>query len=220
MFPEGIALDEFEKEAGVSDQEARARENAEQMSLEFDALFERYRSLVYHLAVRILGEREEALDVTQEVFLAVYRKLPLFRGESSLKTWIYRITINRAANRCRWWKRMRRRGAVSLEAHLAGREGLPLDETLRSQDASPEERVMRLEERAYLERSLAKLPLQQRLAVVLRDIEGLSYDEIAFLLGVSLGTVKSRICRGREELKRRLNGVLGPCHASQSGGVS
>lgn len=218
MFPDGLALNEFEKEAEAPDRIAEPK--AEQIAENFDGLFERYHSLVFHLAYRILGEREEALDITQEVFLTVYRKLPLFRGESSLKTWIYRITINRAANRCRWWNRMRRRSTVSLESHLTW-DGRPaLEETLKSRDASPEERLMRREERACLERSLAKLPLQQRLAVVLRDVEGLSYDEIAVLLEVSLGTVKSRICRGREELRRRLNGALGPSCTGQAGGVS
>lgn len=220
MFPDGLALSEFEKEAEASDRITGPHVNAGQVALDFDWLFEQYHSLVFHLAYRILGEKEEALDLTQEVFLTVYRKMALFRGKSSLKTWIYRITINRAVNRCRWWSRIRRRGAVSLEAHLAGDGRPPMEERLRSRDASPEERLLRLEERACLEQSLAKLPLQQRLAVVLRDIEGLSYEEIALLLDVSLGTVKSRICRGREQLKRRLNGALGTSRASQAGGVS
>jgi len=131
-----------------------------------------------------------------------------FRGESSLKTWIYRIAINRASNRCRWWNRLRRKGTVSLDEHLSKESTHSISETLRSDDRSAEEILLMEEERAGIERSLQRLPVQQRIAVVMRDIEGLSYEEIAESMQVSLGTVKSRIARGRDELKRRLNGTL------------
>jgi len=209
MGPEGLALADFEQEGEIPEPVGSQETNTAEVSLGFDALFDRYHSLVFHLAYRVLGDREEALDVCQEVFLTVYRKLSRFRGDSSLKTWIYRIAVNRAANRCRWWNRLRRRGTVSLEQHLSneGRGGLV--ESLESGDASPEESLLKREERDQLERSLAKLPVKQRVALVLRDIEGLPYEQISVLLEVSPGTVKSRIARGREELKRRLNGALG-----------
>ena len=89
------------------------------IGLTFDELFERYSSMVFGLVFQILGDREEALDVSQEVFLTIYRKMDTFRGESSLKTWIYCIAVHRAANRFRWWNRLRRRGTVSLEEHLS-----------------------------------------------------------------------------------------------------
>jgi RNA polymerase sigma-70 factor, ECF subfamily len=175
-------------------------------NLSFEEIFERYNSMVYGLVVHILGDREEALDVAQEVFLIVYRKMNTFRGESSLKTWIYCIAANRAANRFRWWNRIRRRGTVSLEEHLLKSPNRELSCNLRSDIQSPEEALLLQEERAEIEHMLLELPMQQRIAVIMRDIEELSYEEIAESMKVSLGTVKSRIARGREMLKRRFKG--------------
>ena len=220
MYPDEVALSDFDKEGEASVRVDELEGSPADVGLDFEDLFQRYQSLVFHLAYRVLGDREEALDVSQEVFLIVYRELGRFRGESSLRTWIYRIAINRASNRCRWWNRLRRRGTISLEGHLGGNGHGGLIDTLESGETSPEEMAMMREERAQLERSLAKLPLPQRVALVLRDVEGLSYEEISALLRVSLGTVKSRIARGREELKRRLNGALGPCAPKHAGGKS
>jgi len=163
---------------------------------------------VFGLVSHILGDREEALDVSQEVFLTIYRKLGTFRGESSLKTWIYCIAVHRAANRFRWWNRLRRRGTVSLEEHLSRSPDRELFYNLRSSIQSPEEALILQEEHAEIERLLLELPLQQRVAVIMRDIEGLSYEEIAESMKISLGTVKSRIARGREMLKRHINGAM------------
>jgi len=220
MYPDELALAEFEKEGETSGRSCALEESAASVSLDFEDVFARYQALVFHLAYRVLGDREEALDVSQEVFLVVYRELGRFRGQSSAKTWIYRIAINRASNRCRWWNRLRRRGTVSLDGHLSGDDRGGLIETLASAETSPEEMAMAREERERLERSIARLPLPQRIALVLRDIEGLPYEEISALLCVSLGTVKSRIARAREELKRRLNGALGQSPPKQVGGES
>ncbi len=208
MFPDELALGNFQGESASADQVSVSERTRPEVRVEFDDLFERYHSMVFHLTYRVLGDREEALDVSQEVFLTVYRKLPRFRGEASLKTWIYRIAVNRASNRCRWWNRLRRRGTVSLDV-LSSEHTRALSDTLEAGGRSPEEALLLEEERAQIEQSLLKLPVQQRIAVVMRDIEGLSYEEIAESMHVSLGTVKSRIARGREELKRRLNGTLG-----------
>ena len=204
-FPEELALGSYEKESVALDREQGDAGGVES----FDAIFERYKSLVFNLTMRILGDREEAMDVSQEVFFAVYRKIHRFRGESSLKTWIYRIAINRASNRCRWWNRLRRRGTVSLDEHLSKDDSRTFSESLESAASTPEEAYLIEEKRLEIERTLRRLPIQQRVVVVMRDVEGMSYEEIAELLHVSLGTVKSRIARGREELKRRLNGTLG-----------
>ena len=206
MYPDEIALG-YKSETVASEETAELVCAAGRPS--FEEVFERYQALVFQLSYRILGDREEALDVSQEVFLTIYRKMNHFRGESSLKTWIYRIAVNRAANRCRWWSRLRRRGTISLDEHLSAESSRSVAETIESQTKSPEQSLLIEEERAQIERSLLGLPVQQRIAVVMRDIEGLSYEEIAETMEVSLGTVKSRIARGREELKRRLNGVLG-----------
>jgi RNA polymerase sigma-70 factor (ECF subfamily) len=164
--------------------------------------------MVFGLVFHILGDREEALDISQEVFLTIFRKMDSFRGESSLKTWIYCIAVNRAANRFRWWNRLRRRGTVSLEEHLANNPDREIFCSMKSESQSPEEALMLQEEHAEIERLLLQLPLQQRIAVVMRDIEGLSYEEIAESMQISLGTVKSRIARGRETLKRHFKGTM------------
>jgi len=209
MFPKEIALEDFESESAAFEREAlleRLRTDADKT---FDELFERYNSMVFRLAYRILGDREEALDVSQDVFFTVYRKLHRFRGESSLKTWIFRIAINRASNRCRWWNRLRRRGTVSLDEHLSAGRDYVLSQTVEAGGNSPEQNLLLHERRAEIESWLLRLPVHQRIAVIMRDVEGMSYEEIAESMHVSLGTVKSRIARGRQELKRHLNGALG-----------
>ncbi len=205
MYPDELAL---RKDDGAVGQEPALERANRKISLTFDELFERYSSMVFGLAFHILGDREEALDVSQEVFLAIYRKMDTFRGESSLKTWIYCIAVHRATNRFRWWNRLRRRGTVSLEEHLSQSPDLELLCSLRSGIQSPEEALLSQEEHLEIERLLLRLPLPQRIAVIMRDIEGLSYEEIAESLKVSLGTVKSRIARGREMLKRHFSGAM------------
>ncbi len=205
IFPDELAL------AGYNNGEISpaAEGTLTEAEASFEEVFQRFEQMVFNLAFRILGNREDALEVSQEVFLTVYEKLGGFRGDSSLKTWIYRITVNRAANRCRWWNRMRRRGTVSLDRLLRLDGDRNLLDVLPARGRSPEEQLLVREQRREIARSLLCLPVPQRAAVVMRDIEGLSYEEIAETLEISLGTVKSRIARGREGLKRRLNGVLG-----------
>jgi len=203
MYPDELTLP---KDDSAVPQGAILDQVTSGIGLTFDELFERFNSMVFGLVFQILGDREEALDVSQEVFLTIYRKLNTFRGESSLKTWIYCIAVHRAANRFRWWNRLRRRGTVSLEEHLSKSPNNELSWNLRSKAQSPEEALLLQEERSEIERKLLELPLPQRVAVIMRDIEGLSYEEIAETLNVSLGTVKSRIARGREELKRHFQG--------------
>jgi RNA polymerase sigma-70 factor (ECF subfamily) len=209
MYPDEAALTGYREEHMAAEQDTAGVDARAQSELKFDEVFQHYHGMVFQLAYRILGEREEALDLAQEVFLSVFRRMNRFRGESSLKTWIYRITLNLTANRCRWWNRLRRRGTVSLDAHLSKNDDRELSETLRVGDDNPEDSLLLKEEREQIERSILQLPLKQRIAIVMRDIEGLSYEEIAQATHASLGTVKSRIARGREDLKRRLNGVLG-----------
>jgi RNA polymerase sigma-70 factor (ECF subfamily) len=209
MYPDEVALTGYREESAAADQDTVGAKAHARTELNFEELFQDFHGMVFQLAYRVLGDREEALDLAQEVFLIVFRRMNRFRGESSLKTWIYRITVNLTANRCRWWNRLRRRGTVSLDAHLSMNDDRDLSETLRVGDDSPEDSLLLKEEREQIERSILQLPLQQRIAIIMRDIEGLSYEEIAQATHASLGTVKSRIARGREDLKRRLNGVLG-----------
>jgi RNA polymerase sigma-70 factor (ECF subfamily) len=204
MYPDELALSKNDANAATGTALEQAGAEAD---LSFEEIFARYNSLVFGMVFHILGDREEALDVSQEVFLTIYRKMNTFRRESSLKTWIYCIAANRAANRFRWWNRLRRRGTVSLEEHLSKSPNPEIFFNLTSATKSPEEALMEQEERAEIEHMLMELPLQQRTAIIMRDIEGLSYEEIAEALHLSLGTVKSRISRGRELLKHRFSGT-------------
>jgi RNA polymerase sigma-70 factor (ECF subfamily) len=169
----------------------------------FDELVEEFQPLVYALALRILGDCEDARDATQETFLKIYRHLAHFRGEASLKTWICRIAINQARSAERWWRRRHRQDMTSLDAPLAlngGGDSRPGD-YLASPAASPEAEVLSRERGRQVEFALTRLKKDFRIAVILRDIEGLSYEEVAYVTGVSVGTVKSRIARGREMLR-------------------
>ena len=168
----------------------------------FEEAFELYKDMVYSLATRLLTDKSESYDVTQDVFLVLFRQIKRFRGECSLKTWLYRVTLNQAANRNRWWRRRfrDRPRTVSITGSL---EDQPSLEPV-SRDPSLDRQLLSIEAREAIEKGLAKLPFDQRAAVILRDVQHLSYEEIAETAGISVGTVKSRIARGREKLRRVL----------------
>jgi len=163
---------------------------------------------VYALLFRLTSDAEEARDLTQETFLRAFQSINRFRGDASLKTWIYRIAINQARNRWRWWRRRRRDVTVSLDATDDHNER-PLSATLPTDNSlSPEQETLARERESQLREALLGLRSSFREAVVLRDVEGFSYEEIAATLQISIGTVKSRIARGRLELRRQLEGSL------------
>ncbi len=172
----------------------------------FDLLVTRHSADIYALLYRLTENPEEAADLTQETFLHALKAIKSFRGEADLKTWLFRIAVNESRNRFRWWKRRRREITISLDAP-EGESRTPLSETFSSRAASPEENVLRRERENKLRRALQNLPGIFREAVVLCDIEGLSYEEIAASLDINIGTVKSRIARGREELRRKLQDI-------------
>ena len=176
----------------------------------FSELVSAYQPLVYSVTLRIVREAEEARDVTQETFLKIFRHFSHFRGEASLKTWVCRIAVNQALNSQRWWKRRRRDEMRSLDEPLPYEEDdrLSLGATLASNADSPEAEAIAHERRLQLEHALGELKKDFRIAVALRDIEGLSYEEIASILEISVGTVKSRIARGREMLRANLSRSL------------
>jgi RNA polymerase sigma-70 factor (ECF subfamily) len=169
----------------------------------YEELIATYQTVVYGLAYRLLGDPEEARDVAQETFLKAYRHIGTFRGECAVKTWLYRMAVNQASNQRRWWRRRRRGETVSLDAPV-GDSTATLADALAGSDRSPEQVALGRERQRLLMAALESLKHDYRAAVVLRDIEELSYEEIAEALGVPVGTVKSRIARGREELRRRL----------------
>jgi RNA polymerase sigma-70 factor, ECF subfamily len=173
----------------------------------FEALVLRYQQPVYNLVYRLLSDPSEASDVVQEVFLKVFRAVGGFRQQSSLKTWIYRIAVNEANNHRRWFGRHRKR-EVGLETEEEGVRDYR--ESLADPGRSPYDSALSSEQRHLVEESLARLKPVFQLAVTLRDVDDLSYEEIAEITQVSLGTVKSRILRGREALRRELAGKLEP----------
>lgn len=172
----------------------------------FDTLVTRYASDIFALLFRLTENREEAGDLTQETFLSALKAVKKFRGEADLKTWLFRIAINESRNRHRWWQRRRRDQTVSLDAPYGASE-TPLSETVSSGFNDPEQETLRRERERMLIKALNDLPDIFREAVVLCDIEGFSYEEIAQTLEINIGTVKSRIARGREELRKKLEDI-------------
>ncbi len=172
----------------------------------FDNLVLRYSADIYAVLFRITHDAEEAADLTQETFLSALKAIKKFRGEADLKTWLVRIAINESRNRFRWWKRRRRDKTFSIDAPI-GENEMPFSETVSSNSANPEETILQRERENRLTKALSDLPEVFRETVVLCDIEGLSYEEIATVLEINIGTVKSRIARGREELRRKLNDI-------------
>ncbi|MGI8917103.1 MAG: RNA polymerase sigma factor [Pyrinomonadaceae bacterium] len=174
----------------------------------FEVLIAERSGEVYGLLYRLTENSEEARDLTQETFLRAFQSIGQFRGESDLRTWIYRIAINQARNRWRWWRRRRRDATVSLDSENA-HGNQPLIESLSSETGkSPEQETLAHERERALRKALHSLSLSYRETVILRDIEGFTYEGIAETLGINVGTVKSRLARGRLELRQRLEGSL------------
>ena len=171
----------------------------------FERLLDQYQQPVYRFVYRLLEDPADAPDVTQEVFVKVFRKVGEFRGDASLKTWIYRIAINEASNRRRWFAR-HRKNEVSVDS--AAELGVADAEWFIDRRGTPFDLLSREEVRIAIHKTLGEIDQRLRVAVILRDIEGLSYNEIADTLQVSLGTVKSRILRGREAMKSKLRREL------------
>lgn len=160
----------------------------------FEHLVVRYQRRIFNLALRLLGSRADAEDATQEAFVRAFASLASFRGESRFGTWLYRVAVNA----CHDLLRRRQR------EHPGGTEPAPATPRGAAEASGPERVAERAEVRLLLERALAELPVEYRAAVVLRDLHDLSYEEIAHVLGVAVGTVKSRIHRGRRWLRLRL----------------
>ena len=171
----------------------------------YEELLNRFQQPVYSLALRLLNDQSEASDVVQEVFLKVFRNIGSFRGQSTLKTWIYRITVNEAHNARRWFFRHRGR---EVELDHEPEEARNWKETIPDKSRSPFDLAVDRERQQMIEAALQRINPIFREAVVLRDVTDLSYEEIGEILGISLGTVKSRILRGREALRDELAGSL------------
>ena len=176
----------------------------------FGRLVTLHEPMVFNLAGRLLGDTEEARDVAQEVFLQVYRRLGRFEGRSALKTWIYRIVVNQCHNRRRFWQRHGR----DKEQELDDRFAVPVTPARDAWHASPYEQARSHERARKVQAALLQLSFDQRSVLVLREVDGLSCEEVAAALGIPEGTVKSRLSRAREALRERLLGVLEEGEAS------
>jgi RNA polymerase sigma-70 factor (ECF subfamily) len=168
----------------------------------FERLVALHEGMVFNLAARLLGDAEEARDLSQEVFLQVYRQLERFEGRSALRTWIYRIVVNQCRNRPRFWRRRRR-------DRCCPNDGLGAQRQPRVAEGLGPFEQARLRERAErLQQALARLSFEHRVVLLLREVEALSCEEIAGTLGLPEGTVKSRLSRARDVLRRELLPLL------------
>lgn len=201
----GVALERAlpvvsEEAAFVAELQARSEEA-------FAYLLAVFQNPVFNLVSHIVADEADAPDVLQDVFVKVFKGIRQFHGESSLKTWIYQIAVHEASNHRRGWLRRHRREPISVDDTDVG-------EKVRTAEAhagpeSPYQILEEAERQEVVKRALASLAQPYRTVVVLREIEGLSYDEIAQVVGVAEGTVKSRLLRGRELLRRKLASYWG-----------
>ena len=173
----------------------------------FDQLVIRHKDRIFNLCCRFLGDYEEANDSAQEAFVKAYDSLNAFRLESAFSTWLYRIAVNTCKNKLGSSAYKAKRKTVSLDNPGDPSDG-PLPMEIPNGDPSPLARMEEKEKMALLQRALDTLPAEFKMAVTLRDVEGLSYEDIAEITGLNLGTVKSRIARARTDLRNRLRGVL------------
>ena len=169
----------------------------------FTWLIERYHQPIYSLLARAVQDRAEAADLTQEVFVKVFRGVGSFHGESSLRTWIYRIALREASNQRRWWMRHKQQEIPIEQELIEGESGTPvrLKDRLVDPAESPLDMAVHAENRERVEAALRQVPEPYRSTLILRDIEGFVYEDVAEMQGVNLGTVKSRLVRGRACLK-------------------
>lgn len=190
----------------------------------FAMLIAQYHQPLYSLIARSLKDPSDAADITQEVFLKVFRNIGGFHGEASLRTWLYRIAVHEASNQRRWWTRHKMQ-EVTIDTPLDGDAdsdgpGLSLGSTLADHSGSPFDHAVQAEVRHRVESALRELPEAFRTVVILREIEGFGYEEIAEILNINLGTVKSRLTRGRSALRAILyaqGGMAGRESATYSG---
>lgn len=172
----------------------------------FAQLIGQYSQPIYSVISRSLQDPADAADITQDVFIKVFRNIGSFHGDSSLKTWIYRIALHEASNQRRWWKRHKKQEITidgEFESDEPG-ETFCLKDTLTSRDDSPFDLAIQNETRARVEAALHEVPEAFRTVLILREIEGFAYDEIAEILDINMGTVKSRLMRGRASLRQAL----------------
>ena len=217
----GMAVDHLASMIGVAGEEATLIAELQAGSeAAFAQLIAQYHQSLYSLIARSLQDPADASDITQEVFIKVFRSIRGFHGEASLRTWLYRIALREASNQRRWWSRHKRQ-ETAMDAPCGygsdsddEGESLSLGATLADGGCSPFEQAAHMETRERVAAALRRVPEAFRTVLVLREIEGFTYDEIAEILQVNLGTVKSRLTRGRAALRSLLAPVDKASHSS------
>jgi RNA polymerase sigma-70 factor, ECF subfamily len=202
----GTAMSDLASAIGIrADEQELVAELKAGSEQAFALLLAQYSQPIYSLIARSLRDPADAADVTQEVFVKIFRNISNFHGESSLRTWIYRIALHEASNQRRWWSRHKRQ-ELTIDAQLENDEGetFCMADALTARDASPYECAAHAQLGERVVAALRTLPEAFREVVVLREIEGFGYEEIAEMLNVHLGTVKSRLMRGRAALREAL----------------
>ena len=170
----------------------------------FEVLMDRYANKAYQIAYGVLGHRDDAEEVTQDAFVRIFRALPQFRGDSEFSTWMYRIVVNQARNRYRWNRRRGTHMQLSIN-QPQGEDGTgSLTYDLPDQEKTPDKELIYREWHSEIAREVENLPDVNREALILRNVKNMSYEQIAEVLGCRVGTVKSRIARAREELRKRM----------------
>ena len=173
----------------------------------FDNIVMKYQDRVFNLCYRFLGDYEEAEECAQEVFIKVYNSLRKFKFRSSFSTWLYRITVNMCKNRLKTLKQQRERSRFSLDDPLSLQNG-NLEREVGDESLAPLTLIQRKEKERIIQEAINSLPPEFKTLIILRDIDGLSYEEITGITGLKMGTVKSRIARAREKLKEKLRGLI------------
>jgi RNA polymerase sigma-70 factor (ECF subfamily) len=205
----GIAVGNLASAIGVPTEDAALVADLKAGSEEaFAILIAQYHQPLYSLIARSLNDPADAADITQEVFIKVFRSIRGFHGEASLRTWLYRIALREASNQRRWWSRHKKQ-EITIDSPVeqdsdAESASLCLSATLADSADSPFDHAAQAELREHVESALRQLPEAFRSVVILREIEGFAYEEIAEILNVNLGTVKSRLTRGRSALRALL----------------
>ena len=192
--------------AAISDRELveRCQAGDEQA---FDDLVIRHQQRAFNVAYQLLRDYEDATEVAQDAFVRIYRNIADFRGDCEFTTWLHQIVVNLARNKHRWWKRRGKQASVSLDCPVETADG-EMQLQVGSDADTPDAQAVKAEFVETISRKMAELPAKFREVLLLRNIENMSYEEIALALGCSVGTVKSRIARAREAMRNAMAGEL------------
>ncbi|MHB9035296.1 MAG: sigma-70 family RNA polymerase sigma factor [Armatimonadota bacterium] len=176
--------------------------------MDFDGLVDAYEKPIYNLIYRLIGDCEEAADLTQETFVSAYGSYSGFRGESSAYTWLYRIAVNKCKNKFKEQDRRKKFESFSLDEGFAEDEG-QISAEVASYEFSPEAALQRKELKERIVQAMSQLPPDYRIVAVLRDMQGLSYQDIADVADLSVDVVRTRLARARGMLRKKLGPYLG-----------